>query len=87
MDEAAEPTVFCFGYHFFDFFESFEFFVEDALVFFLFDFEFLVLDAMLFEQVGDFGCAVDNVGELVDEEELEVLSEKASTKATTLLPR
>lgn len=49
MDEAAEATVFCFCDYFFHFFESFEFLVEDVLIFLMFDFEFEVFDAMLFE--------------------------------------
>jgi hypothetical protein len=36
-------------------------------------FEFDVLDAVLFEEVGKFRCAVHDVGEFVDQQKLEIL--------------
>lgn len=55
-------------------------------MFLMMDFEFEVTDALRLEEIGDFSCAIDDVGEFVDYEELEVLSGEGSTIATSLLP-
>jgi hypothetical protein len=55
-------------------------------MFFMMYFEFEVTDALGLEEVRDFSCAVDDVGEFVDYEELQVLSGEGGTMATSLLP-
>lgn len=51
------------------------------------EFELEVLDALPLEVVGDFGGAVDDVGEFVGDEKLGVLSDRGYTCAVLMLPR
>lgn len=55
-------------------------------MFIMMDFEFEVTDALRLEEIGDFSGTVDDVGEFVDYEELQVLNRERVTIATSLLP-
>jgi hypothetical protein len=50
------------------------------------EFEFDVLDALCLELVVNLSCAVDNIGEFVNNKELQILNRLLVTIATTLLP-
>ena len=87
MDETAKTTLFCFFDNLLQLFEPFELLVKYVLIFVVFDLEFDISEAMFFKYVGNFRSAVDDIGELIDDEELKILNGGIGTNATSLLPR
>jgi len=74
-------------YKLFHLFQPLQLLIENLLVPIVVNFEFDVPDALRFEEIGSLCGAVDDVGELIDDEELQVLSNALNTIATILLPR